>query len=73
MRHTNIETDLSSTAKEPPDILPEAIRVAGLDLSAEEVSESSQFISSIINEDWMVHENMDSKELRPIDDTTKES
>ena len=63
MWHTNIETDLSSTAKEPPDILREAIRVAGLDLSAEELSESSEFVSSIINDDWMVHEIMDSKDL----------
>ena len=63
MSHTNIETDLSSTAKEPPDILPEAIRVAGLDLSAEELSESSEFILSIINDDWMVYETMDSKDL----------
>ena len=71
--NTNIETDLSSIAEEPPDILREAIRVAGLDLSEEELSESSAFISSITNDDGMVHETMDSKDLRPIDNTIKES
>ena len=67
MWHTNIETDLSSTVKESVkeslDILREAKRVAGLDLSAKELSESSEFILSIINDDWMVHETMDSKDL----------